>query len=95
MRQGLVFADDILNISPNPTNSVATIELTQGGEQIAQGQTDWTLEIYEGTQLLKLWTSNIRGNKQGVNTSDWKDGIYIVRATIGDKVITKKMIVKH
>lgn len=46
-------------------------------------------------QGLKEKKTKLKAAQTKINTTNWKDGIYVVRATIGDEVITEKMIVKH
>jgi len=46
-------------------------------------------------QSVKTKTSKLKGDKQTINTSSWKEGVYIVRVGIGKAIISKKRVVKH
>lgn len=84
-----------LSISPNPTTTEATIELVSTSTEKATNETEWDLEVYDAMQTLKDKTQKIKDNKQTVNTSGWKEGVYIVRAIIGKDIITGKLVVQH
>jgi hypothetical protein len=100
-----------LSISPNPATSVATIELVNAStvdaaqnatvglvsastEKVEQ-EPEWSLEIYDSMQAMKEKKTKVTGKQTKVNTASWKDGVYIVRAKIGDEIITEKLVVKH
>lgn len=84
-----------LAITPNPTTTEATIGLVNTSTEKATKETEWDLEVYDAMQSMKAKVEKIKNNKQTLNTSGWKEGVYIVRAIIGDEVITEKLLVKH
>ena len=84
-----------LSVSPNPATGEATIELVSDSNETLAGGTEWELEVYDSMQGLKEKKTKITGNQAKINTANWKDGVYIVRAKIGDEVITEKLVVKH
>jgi hypothetical protein len=84
-----------LSISPNPSTSESTISLRSEQNDAAQFATEWNLDIYDTFQGLKEKKTKLKTADTKINISNWKEGIYIVRATVGDKIITEKMIVKH
>jgi hypothetical protein len=83
-----------LSISPNPTTTEATIELVGTSTEKVTKETEWDLEVYDAMQTMKAKVQKIKGNKQTLNTSGWKEGVYIVRAIIGKDVISGKLVVK-
>ena len=84
-----------LAISPNPTASETTVELMPEGEKTIDENILWGLDVYDQMQGMKAKNPQIKGKQAKINTSNWKDGVYVVRAKIGDEVITEKLIVKH
>ncbi len=84
-----------LVITPNPSTAETTFSLVTETNDAAQIATDWTCDVYNSFQGLKEKKTKLKTAETKINTSGWKEGVYIVRATIGDKVITEKMIVKH
>lgn len=84
-----------LVISPNPTTSETTIELVSGDGKELVSNAIWDLEIYDSMQSMKTKVQKIKSNRQPISTSGWKDGVYIVRAKIGEKIISGKLVVKH
>lgn len=92
------FADcsmDYLSFSPNPASTETIIELQQNGSKEKVPTMEWNLEVYDQMQVLKIKSHTIKDKTYHLNTSDWKEGIYIVRAIIGDKVITQRLVIKH
>lgn len=82
-----------MKISPNPTTDEATVELC-AAEDKGLECSEWQLEIYDATQVLKTKIQKIKGNKQSIRTAAWKEGVYIVRAKAGNKVLTNKLVIK-
>jgi hypothetical protein len=83
-----------LVISPNPTTSETTVELMPEGEKTIDENIQWKLDVYDAMQGMKAKDPQIKGKQTKINTSNWKDGIYIVRAKIGDEILTGKLVVK-
>lgn len=54
----------------------------------------WTLEVYNATTGEKVFCQEVEGSDFTVDTTGWKPGIYIVRATIGDEILNEKVTVK-
>ncbi len=84
-----------LIISPNPSTNETTISLPSENNDAVQPATGWDLDVYDSFQGLKEKKTKLKTNETKINTSGWKEGVYIIRATIGDKVLTEKMLVKH
>lgn len=84
-----------LLLSPNPSTSESTVELKNENIVSLSSVQDWELEVYDPGQLLKEKKTKIKDKKINLNTSNWKDGIYIVLVKIGDEMVSEKLIVKH
>lgn len=56
----------------------------------------WTLDVYDTTNNQMMYSNKILDLDTGaqLNTSGWTSGIYIVRATIGDNTLSKKILIK-
>ena len=85
----------LMAFTPNPATEQTTIELSADGEKMVNDKTEWELEVYDNMQTLKEKKIQIKGNQTKLNTSNWKDGVYIVRAKIGEEIISEKLMVKH
>ena len=73
------------------------IEVQDGQMNVMLGElreSMWTLEIYKSSTGEKVFTQEIRGHSGSVNTSGWPSGVYIVRATIGNEVLSEKITIK-
>jgi len=84
-----------LAISPNPTTSEATVELVSTSTEKNLKEPEWDLEIYDAMQSQKANLKKIKGTKQNINTSGWKDGIYIVRVKTENEVLSGRLVVKQ
>lgn len=54
----------------------------------------WTIEVYNARKGEKVLVQEVEGNNYTFDTAGWESGIYIVRVTIGDKVLSEKVVVK-
>lgn len=88
-------AQYLLAITPNPSTTETTISIVSKTNTKIDENIEWNYEVYDSMQALKTKTHKIKGDKQTINTSSWKDGVYIVRVKIGKVVISEKMVVKH
>lgn len=55
---------------------------------------EWLLEIFNATSNEKILTQNVENSFYTIDTTDWKSGIYIVRATRGDQITSEKVVIK-
>lgn len=81
-------------ISPNPATSVTTLELVSDSKEPVAENIEWSLDIYDPMQRQKDNIPKIKGSRQIINTSGWKDGVYIVRANVNGEIVTGKLVVK-
>ena len=84
-----------MSISPNPTSGETTLELVSNSEESIKEDIEWSFEIYDSMQSMKAKLKKIKGSKNTINTTGWKDGVYFVRAKIGKETISEKLVVKH
>jgi hypothetical protein len=84
-----------LSISPNPATGETTLKLVSENNDAPVALTEWDYEIYDSMQSLKEKKTKLKTAKTKISTSNWKEGVYIVRAIIGEKIITEKLLVKH
>lgn len=54
----------------------------------------WTIEVYNARTGEKVLVKEVEGNNYTFDTAGWESGIYIVRVTIGDEVLSEKVVVK-
>lgn len=89
-----VYGSKSLSFSPNPTSgeTTITIESTNENELLVS---EWDLEIYTQTQMLKENKTRLKGSITVINTSGWQEGIYVVLALYNNEIITGKLIVKQ
>ncbi|MDP3643399.1 MAG: S8 family serine peptidase [Bacteroidota bacterium] len=84
-----------LSVSPNPTSVETTIELVNEDPEKQASAVEWELEVFDQSQVQKTKIPKIKDTKYKLNTTGWKDGVYIIRAKIGDDYISEKLVVKH
>ncbi len=56
--------------------------------------TSWKLEVYNSTNGNKVFSQEVEGESFVIDTTGWDPGIYIVKAYIGDEVLSEKIVVK-
>ena len=55
---------------------------------------NWTLEVYGGSKGDKILSKTVTGTSTTVAIPDNSNGVFIVRATIGEEVLSEKVYVK-
>jgi len=95
MRMVNVTSGYYLAISPNPSSEETVVELANDNKEAMAALSEWDFEIYDTMQGIKEKKSKLKETKSKINTNNWKEGIYIVRAKIGDEIISEKLLVKH
>lgn len=56
---------------------------------------EWEMEVFDQVQSLKAQKNKIRSNTYNLNTSGWREGVYIVRAKAKNKILTGKLVVAN
>lgn len=54
----------------------------------------WMLNVYNATSGKKVFEQKVEGKNSTIFTAGWKPGIYIVLATIGEEILSEKVIVR-
>lgn len=85
----------LLLFSPNPATDQTIVSIESGVTDNDIITSGWDMEVYDPGQVLKLKKDKLKNRSTNLNTSDWKEGIYIVRAKIGEEIISEKLVVKH
>lgn len=90
-----VYDSKSLSFSPNPASGETTITIESSSEkEIVDFNQEWGLEIYTQSQVLKENKTRLKGSNTVINTSGWKEGVYVVRVKYKDEILTGKLIVK-
>lgn len=90
-----VYDSQYLSFSPNPTTDETTLSIENTSTEATFDEaTAWEMEIYDPLQNLKEKKTNLKGKEYKLYTSEWKEGIYIVRVKCKDKILTGKLVVK-
>ncbi|MGQ7868298.1 S8 family serine peptidase [Sunxiuqinia sp. sy24] len=87
----------LLSLSPNPSTVETTISVGPASAEAKSTEAlpEWDLEIYNQGQQLKARKQKIIGSQTTLNTSGWKEGVYIIRAKVNGEVLTEKLVVKE
>jgi len=85
-------------ISPNPSNGEVTISILSknGGDEVKSDFTaSWDVHVVSVDKRVEVVKeSKLKGNKYKLNTSGWKQGVYVVQAKYNDKIVEGKLMVK-
>lgn len=88
-----VYGTYYLTLSPNPSTAETTVSIESTLEESLDAYKEWNLEVYDQGQQLKTREAKLKGNEIKLNTSGWKEGIYIVRASYNGEVLTEKLVI--
>jgi hypothetical protein len=80
-------------ITPNPSSGEVTVTIASSEEK-GEVETEWEVEVYTQGKQLQAEQTGITGESTTLNTTGWKDGIYLVVARYKGEVLTGKLIVK-
>lgn len=61
---------------------------------MAFNKISWKIEVFSALSGEKVFEEKITGKSYIIDTTGWKPGIYVIRATIGNEVLNEKVIVK-
>jgi hypothetical protein len=70
-------------------NSPNQIQLDRETENLK-----WILEVFNASTGEKVFSQEIDGSNYSLDTSSWESGLYIVRVTIDDEVLSEKIVIK-
>jgi len=92
-QQGVVLTEKEIKVFPNPSNGMFQLELEyQGTEKVSAKVYDIT-----GKQVMDISEDLVREDTSvtaQVNLESPKSGIYFLRVSVGNKVVTKKIIIR-
>ena len=54
----------------------------------------YDIQVYSGISGDRLLEDSFCGNTYNINISDWKKGLYVIRVSSGDTVLTSKLTLK-
>ena len=54
----------------------------------------WTVEIRNANTGELMTTQSTTSRSASISTAGWSKGMYVVRVTIGEEVLTEKVIIK-
>ncbi|MBK8847441.1 MAG: T9SS type A sorting domain-containing protein [Bacteroidetes bacterium] len=77
---------DIVNVYPNPTDGIFTIDVTGNA-------TDITIAIYDNKGAMLHTTNESDGNKYVYDLSNQPKGIYYIRVLSKNGIVTKKLVI--
>ncbi len=95
-----------LAISPNPASSETTLSILSSQDEPSTTEksatlvsssnenTEWDMEVYNQFQSLKLKKRKLKGKSTKINTTNWQEGVYIIRVKYKGELLTGKFIVK-
>ncbi|WP_423130249.1 T9SS type A sorting domain-containing protein [Gaoshiqia sp. Z1-71] len=83
-----------LLLSPNPSTGETTVSIETASAESPDMNTEWDLEVYDQSQMLKLKKTKLKNHAYNLNTSGWKEGVYIVCVSYNSETLTGKLIVK-
>jgi hypothetical protein len=83
-----------INVS-NGANGI-TVTLVEDGDTSKDftPSQSWTLEVRNASTGVLMATQSSTCRSESISTVGWPNGVYIVKATIGDEELTEKVIVK-
>lgn len=54
----------------------------------------WLLEVFNALTGQKVFSQNVEGTSYDINTTGWKSGVYLIRVTIEDVVLSEKVVIE-
>lgn len=83
-----------MSFSPNPATLETTLSLDNESQEL-DPDAEWEIDIYDRSMNLKASKQNLKVSHYTLNVSSWKEGIYLVRLKIKDKIVYGKLVVSH
>ena len=90
------FGSSQYNINVSNDGNCITVTLNDDDDSQRNSSIDqsWTIEVRNLTTGQLMATQSSTSRSESISTLGWPKGIYVVKATIGDEVLTEKVIVK-
>ena len=94
-----------MSVGTNPNQiTISLFELKDDEDKQNDGDADglstkdplsWNLEIYNASTGKKVFNQEVDGASFSLDTTSWEPGVYIVKVTIGDEILSEKVVVKR
>ena len=83
--------DKLLSIYPNPTNGILNVNVNTASNELI------TLQLFNsiGQQIESLANNSSNDGLYSLNLSDQSSGVYYIKLTVKEKVVTKKVILEN
>jgi hypothetical protein len=94
---GAVYVNQFLRlmVTPNPSVNETTVSIeSTSAKNVFNETAGWELEVYDPSQLLKEKKTNLKVKEAKINTQNWNEGVYILRAKYKNEILQGKLIVK-
>lgn len=88
LMMSVTHANDQLEVTLDQQNRAETPNMSESG------RLKWTLETYNAATIRKVYSATVEGSKYTIDTTGWKPGVYIVKASDGNQVWSEKVVVK-
>ena len=91
------YAQNSYYLSVSNGEGSITVSLNEEGESSVSGDVihPWTLEVSNAlTGTLMATRSSMSSRSTTISTAGWPKGMYVVRVTIGNEVLTEKVVIK-
>ena len=96
----IITSDDLDHVlSVSQTGNQLEVSLVQQDRVEALNTSEtrrqkWTLETYNASTVRKVYSTTVEGSKYTIDTTGWKPGVYIVKASDGSREWSEKVVVK-
>ena len=90
------FATNQYGMSISYGDNSITVTLNEEGDnsETMRSSEPWTMEIRNALTGELMTTQNSSSRSSTVSTAGWPKGMYVVRVTIGNEVLTDKVVIK-
>lgn len=84
-----------MSFTPNPTTGETAMELETDKLKEYDENAEWEMAIYDDQMIKMQGPIKAKGSKYIIDTSGWKNGLYIVKVKLKDKVLFGKFVVER
>jgi hypothetical protein len=93
-----------LMFTPNPSSRETTLSIetsssnkttNKATESVFDESVEWDIEVYDYYKNPQLRKNSIQGKSTKIETTNWKNGIYVVRVKYMDRIIVGKLVVEN
>ena len=90
-------SEGVINVSltkEGDDNVLQEIEFANEVYDTRKNYNSWLLEVFNALTGQKIFSHEVEGTSYDINTTGWETGIYPIRVTIGEVVLSEKVVVK-